>query len=134
MIEANTSKLRWAGLLGFAAVGLGALGAHGLETAWKAQLAPDIAARRLEVWATASHYHLAHAIVLLILAFVYPQAGQGRWTWSSFLFGILIFSGTLYALCLTGLNWLGAITPIGGLLLMLGWLLLALNSSRKLKS
>jgi hypothetical protein len=59
------------------------------------------------------------------MAFAFPLPKQAGVAWWSFVGGITVFSGSLYLLCLTGLKWLGAITPIGGVLLMLGWLLLA---------
>ena len=100
-----------AGIIGFLGIALGAFGAHAL----KALL---LAHQMLEVWNTAVLYHLIHAPVLLWLA--------GRKTISTlavslFAGGILLFSGSLYALALTDLHGLGAITPVGGLLLMAGW-------------
>lgn len=126
-MKADLFKLRVAALFGFLAVSLGALGAHGLKTSWEASLGPEQAAYFLEVWKTASLYHVVHAVVLLVLAYAFPTPAQGRWPWLSFVGGILVFSGSLYLLCITGMKWLGAITPIGGLLLIIGWLLLALT-------
>lgn len=126
-MKADPEKLRNAAIFGFLAVALGAMGAHGLKTHWSATLTPDVVAYRLDVWKTASHYHLVHAVVLLILAYAFPLPSQGRWTVRSFVAGIVIFSGSLYTLCLTDMKWLGAITPLGGGLLMLGWLLLILT-------
>lgn len=123
-MRVDAIKVRVAAIFGFLAVGLGALGAHGLETSWKATLLEEVAARRVEFWQTASHYHLVHAVVLLVLAFAFPEKAQGRGAFWSFVAGILVFSGSLYVLCLTGVHRLGMITPIGGLLLMLGWVLL----------
>lgn len=124
-MNANLSRLRVAAIFGLLAVALGAMGAHGLKTHWDSTLDVAEAARRLDVWRTAALYHLVHAVVLLVLAFAFQSPQKGRWAWRSFIAGILIFSGSLYVLCLTGINKLGAITPIGGLLLMVGWLLLA---------
>ncbi len=107
------------------------MGAHGLKASWEASLAIDEAAKRLDVWKTASLYHVVHAVVLLVLAYALSDEKQGRWTWNCFVSGILVFSGSLYFLCLTGLKWLGAVTPIGGLLLMAGWVLLSLSAKRK---
>jgi uncharacterized membrane protein YgdD (TMEM256/DUF423 family) len=108
---------------GFFAVALGAFGAHGL----KATLAShDTAA----TWATASHYHLVHAVVLLVLA-LHGTEGCGvvwRRAWCVLLAGIIVFSGSLYVLSVTGFKWLGAITPIGGVLLLAGWAMLALGA------
>jgi uncharacterized membrane protein YgdD (TMEM256/DUF423 family) len=130
-MKVDPFKLRIAACFGFLAVALGAMGAHGLKASWEAALAVDEAAKRLDVWKTASLYHVVHAVVLLILAFAFSDPKQGRWTWNCFVSGVIIFSGSLYLLCLTGIKWLGAITPIGGLLLMAGWLLLALGASKK---
>lgn len=102
----------WLMLLGVAA---GAFGAHGL----KERLTPDL----LAVWETAARYQIYHALGLLALAGLWDKlsaraAGTAGWC---FLGGVLLFSGSLYALSLTGIRKLGAITPIGGLLFMAGW-------------
>ena len=106
--------LRLSTVLGALGVGLGAFGAHGLE---------DFLTRtgRLDTWETAVFYHLIHAIGLLVLS---RMEAPPKWTIYLFLTGIVIFSGSLYALCLTGITKLGAITPVGGLALMSGWLTL----------
>jgi uncharacterized membrane protein YgdD (TMEM256/DUF423 family) len=129
----DTSKLRTASMLGFLAVALGAMGAHGLKTAWEAKEGIVEAAKLLEIWKTASLYHIVHALVLLVMAYAFPKADEGRWIWRCFVSGLFIFSGSLYLLCLTGTKWLGAITPIGGLLLMTGWLLLAVSAGARKK-
>jgi uncharacterized membrane protein YgdD (TMEM256/DUF423 family) len=121
----SISRLRTAAVLGLLAVALGAFGAHGLESQWKTALDVAEAVKRVDTWKTASHYHIAHAIVLLILAFAYPAANQGRFAWRSFVGGIVLFSGSLYVLAFTGIKTFAYITPIGGVLLILGWLLLA---------
>mgnify|MGYP001627197714 CR=1 FL=1 len=117
-------RLRLAALTGFTAVLLGALGAHGpVHESLKA-------AGELDHWQTALQYHLAHALLLAILAL---HGGSGRahaWAWRLFFAGILLFSGSLYALALTQVRGLGAVTPFGGLGLMLGWLLLAVGARR----
>jgi uncharacterized membrane protein YgdD (TMEM256/DUF423 family) len=101
--------------LGGLAVVTGAFGAHGLEA--------HIEAERLDVWQTAVQYHFYHALALLALTW-----GTGNpWTkWASracgaWVFGIAVFSGSLYLLALTGVSWLGAITPFGGVAFILGW-------------
>jgi uncharacterized membrane protein YgdD (TMEM256/DUF423 family) len=77
-------------------------------------------------------YHLPHAVVLLLLALLSdPSAGAMRWAWRMILAGILLFSGSLYVLAFTGVKWLGAITPVGGLSLMIGWLLTGFSARRK---
>ena len=110
--------IKLAALLGFLGVALGAFGAHGLADILKTH-------GTAETWKTASHYHLIHAVVLLVLGVVGGNEPLARFARLSFLGGVAIFSGTLYVLSVTGIRWLGAITPIGGLLLMAGWLLVA---------
>lgn len=113
-----------AALLGLLAVGTGAFGAHGLE-----QVAT---AEQMEWWATAAHYHLTHALALLgfgLLRERRPELG-GMAGWA-LLAGIVVFSGTLYAMALGAPRWLGAVTPLGGVALMVGWLGLALGARRR---
>lgn len=109
-----------AGISGALAVGLGAFGAHGLEPLL-------IQNGRLDTFETAVSYHFYHTLGLLglgILALIKPEwKGLSLAAWGMFL-GILIFSGSLYILSLTGITWLGAITPIGGVGFILGWLAL----------
>ncbi len=109
------------GISGALAVGLGAFGAHGLEPLL-------IQNGRLDTFETAVSYHFYHTLGLLglgILALIKPDwKGLSLAAWGMFL-GILVFSGPLYILCLTGITWLGAITPIGGVGFILGWLALA---------
>ena len=111
-----------AGVNGLVAVGLGAFGAHGL-TRFLADV-PD-GAKRMQWWTTAAHYHLTHALALAFVAWLVHRTGANLATWagSCFVAGILLFSGSLYVMTLTGITKLGAITPIGGLLLMAGWTL-----------
>ena len=101
------------------AVGTGAFGAHGL----KARVAPDM----LAVWETASRYHMYHAFGLICAAWAASRWPTGAATASGWLFvaGTVIFSGSLYVMTLTGARWLGAITPIGGLAFIAGWIVLA---------
>ena len=113
MTPATATRL--AALAGFLAVALGAFGAHGL----KAVLEQN---GTLAVWQTAALYHLVHAVVLLVLA---TRAEVARLPFMLFGAGIAIFSGSLYALAVTNVKWLGAITPLGGLCLLAGWLALA---------
>lgn len=109
-----------AGISGALAVGLGAFGAHGLEPLL-------VQNGRLDTFETAISYHFYHTLGLLglgILALIKPEwKGLSLAAWGMFL-GILIFSGSLYILSLTGITWLGAITPIGGVGFILGWLAL----------
>lgn len=100
-----------AGILGFLAVGLGAFGAHGLEG--------SVTPERLDTWETGAAYHLAHAVALLALS-AHPEPPV--WTVRCFVAGIVIFSGSLYLLVLLDLPVLGAVTPIGGVCFLAGWL------------
>ena len=104
------------------AVALGAYGAHGLETD----------AKGIANWKTAVLYHLVHGIALYFLASL--PAGTRKTTrccqngpWWCLFAGIVIFCGMLYAIVLTGITWLGAIVPIGGVAMIVGWLWLALR-------
>lgn len=104
----------------FMAVALGAFGAHAL----KARLAPDMAA----IWQTAVQYHAWHALALLAAGILLVQdPGRAGVAWAAWLFagGIVLFSGSLYALALTGMRGLGAITPLGGVAWLAGWAVLA---------
>jgi uncharacterized membrane protein YgdD (TMEM256/DUF423 family) len=108
--------------LGALAVVLGAFGAHGL----RARVTPDL----LEIYETAVRYHFYHALALVLTGIWADRVGStvmppgvivAAWF---FLVGVAIFSGSLYLLVLTGLRWLGAVTPIGGVALIVGWLFL----------
>ena len=110
----SQTALRISAIVGFLAVALGAFGAHGLHGVLEKNA-------RLATWETAVLYHLTHAVVLLIIATLRPLRAAAFWL---MLTGIAIFSGTLYVLALTNVKWLGAITPIGGVCLLAGWLAL----------
>jgi uncharacterized membrane protein YgdD (TMEM256/DUF423 family) len=100
----------------FMAVALGAFGAHAL----KARLAPDMAA----VWQTAVQYHAWHALALLAVGILLAQdPGRAGLALAAWLFaaGIVLFSGSLYAMALTGARGLGAVTPVGGVAWLAGW-------------
>ncbi|MEY4086501.1 MAG: hypothetical protein RLZZ405_689 [Verrucomicrobiota bacterium] len=103
-------------MLGTTAVALGAFGAHGLKERLAA--IPEAAGW----WQTATFYLLTHAVAVGAL-----RAGAPGWFWAG---GAAVFSGTLYALALGAPRWLGAVTPVGGGLLLAGWVLLAWNSAR----
>jgi uncharacterized membrane protein YgdD (TMEM256/DUF423 family) len=77
---------------------------------------------QVATWQTAAHYHLVHAVVLLVLAL---RPTLARWPYFLFLAGIFIFSGSLYLLAVTNVRWLGAITPSGGVCFLAGWGVLA---------
>jgi len=118
-----------AGLNGFLAVALGAFGAHGLEG--RLEGLAD-AAKRLEWWGTASHYHLVHALALGLCAWAasrWPGRLPAVAGWS-FQLGILLFSGSLYAMALGAPRGLGAVTPVGGLGLLVGWALVVASAGR----
>lgn len=107
-------------LSGFLAVALGAFGAHAL----KSRLAPEL----LAVYETAVQYHFYHTLALLAVALLMMQGFQHgllRVSAVLFLAGLVLFSGSLYALALSGVKVLGAITPLGGLCFLGGWLCLA---------
>ena len=111
----------WLGIAavnGALAVAAGAFGAHAL----RAQLSPDL----LAVFETGARYHMVHALAMGLAAL----AGA-RWSPGLFLAGIILFSGSLYLLALTGIGWLGAVTPLGGAFLLAGWICLAISSFRK---
>ena len=106
-------------LSAFAGVALGAFGAHGLKT----RVTPEM----LTVWQTGVFYHLVHALGLLlvgILSHLMPEAVMVRNAGWAILLGMVLFSGSLYALVLTGIKPLGMITPFGGIAFLVGWLLL----------
>lgn len=116
-----------AGISGFLAVALGAFGAHGL----KQRLSADMMA----VYETAVQYHFYHTLALLAVALLLQQGVQSAALKASvwlFGLGIVVFSGSLYALALSGVKVLGAITPIGGVLFLLGWACLAYAGFRGL--
>lgn len=100
------------GLLG---VALGAFGAHAL----KARLAGDV----LAIWRTAVEYHFWHALALVLVGSLALQRPSGALNVAggAFALGVLLFSGSLYALALSGVRALGAVTPVGGVLLLCGW-------------
>ena len=109
--------LRLAAALCFAAVALGAFGAHALKDTLHSHEMAD-------VWNKAVLYHFIHAIALFVLAF-FGTANRGAW-WLMFA-GIVLFSGSLYMMALSNLRWLGAITPFGGLCFLAGWLWLVIT-------
>jgi len=121
MTSAAKVFLAAGGLAALAAVALGAFGAHAL----KGRLSPEM----LAVWHTAVEYHVFHALGLLAVGLVAAQLpGSALLKWSGWLMlaGILLFSGSLYALALTGVRWLGAVTPAGGTAFLAAWALLVI--------
>jgi uncharacterized membrane protein YgdD (TMEM256/DUF423 family) len=108
-----------ASLLGFLAVACGAFGAHAL----KARVTPE----RLAVFDVGVRYHLHHALALLVVAKLQHQRPSKKVAAAGWFFvvGILLFSGSLYTLVLTDQRYWGAVTPLGGVAFLIGWLLLA---------
>ncbi|MFZ4528856.1 MAG: DUF423 domain-containing protein [Undibacterium curvum] len=105
------------------AVAAGAFGAHGLKAVLSAEM--------LAIWQTAVQYQMVHGLGLLavgILMQQWPQAKRLAWVAIAFVVGIFLFSGSLYLLALSGIRWLGAVTPLGGVAFLAGWLLLAISA------
>jgi uncharacterized membrane protein YgdD (TMEM256/DUF423 family) len=119
----DRTYLLLAGIMGFLGVALGAFGAHGLRKFLAAK--PD-GEQRLTWWQTGAQYHLIHALAVGLSAAV-PGGTLAGWF---FLGGIALFSGSLYAMTLTGVRTLGAVTPIGGLSFLAGWGAIALAAVR----
>lgn len=107
----SSTARRIAAATGFLAVAIGAFGAHGL----KHLLAQNGTAK---IWETAVFYHFIHAVMLFVLA---ERKKFPTVAWWSFFTGIVIFCGSLYLLAVTNVLWLGAITPVGGLSFLFGW-------------
>lgn len=117
----STLVTRIAATMGLLAVALGAFGAHGLK---------DLLAQNgtAAIWDKAVFYHFSHAVMLFVLAERKPFPAVAWW---SFLVGILIFSGSLYLLAVTNVLWLGAITPIGGVSFLVGWICLIFTAGQR---
>jgi uncharacterized membrane protein YgdD (TMEM256/DUF423 family) len=116
--------ITFAALSGCLAVGLGAFGAHALRD--------RLSADSLQVFQTGVSYQMYHALALLAVGILLARFSSQGSTWLSiagwlFLTGSVLFSGSLYLLSLTGITWLGAITPLGGLAFLLAWLALAIG-------
>ena len=116
--------LRFSGVLGLLAVVFGAFGAHGLES----RLSEDM----LSTYETAVRYHFYHVAAMLAVAVASPNLWTSAWTraacwaWAA---GIAVFSGSLYVLALSGQKWLGMITPIGGVAMMMGWVFIIFSAA-----
>ncbi|MVM30585.1 DUF423 domain-containing protein [Spirosoma sp. HMF4905] len=111
-------------VLGLLGVALGAFGAHALRVMLDAS-------GRAATFETAVKYQFYHALALVLVGLLMHTVGTNEtivkllnWSGYAFLGGVIIFSGSLYILCFTGVTWLGAITPIGGLAMIVGWALL----------
>jgi uncharacterized membrane protein YgdD (TMEM256/DUF423 family) len=109
---------------GFAGVALGAFAAHGL----RAQLTPNL----LAAFETGVRYQMYHAFALFAAAWAWSRWQQRVFVTAGWLFvaGIVLFSGSLYALALSGPKWLGPVTPLGGLAFLVGWAMLAWGAFR----
>ena len=113
-----------ASVIGASGVAMGAFGAHALES--------SLASRATTaVWETATLYHLVHALAILIVVLFpasssrslrLPELRRAAWCWVA---GVVLFSGSLYALALGGPSWLGPVTPLGGLAFIAGWILVS---------
>ena len=111
-------------LFGMLSVALGAFGAHGLRD--------KVEPRMIEVWQTASQYNMSHALALLAAAWLLSKTqhvGAQVAGWA-FMIGIFLFSGSLYAMVLTGIKKLGAITPLGGVAFIIGWIALMIAATK----
>lgn len=116
-------------MFGALAVVLGAFGAHALKASLEAS-------RRMETFETAVKYQFYHALALVLVGLLLRGTDGNdaikwlNWSGYSFIGGILIFSGSLYAICFTGITKFGATAPIGGLLMVLGWVLILLAAGK----
>ncbi len=110
-----------AAAFGGTSVILGAFASHALKE--------RLSDRALEIWETGTKYQMYHALALILIALLisrFPASTSLVVAGYAFIAGILIFSGSLYALSLSGIKWLGAITPLGGIALIMGWICLAI--------
>ena len=111
-------------IMAFLAVALGAFGAHALKN----RLTPDM----LDIFEVGVRYHMYHALGLLAVAWAtsrWPESNVTAAGWA-FIVGIIIFSGSLYILSMTGMRWVGAVTPLGGLAFLIGWAILVWSVGR----
>ena len=110
----------WGASLAFLAVALGAFGAHGLRE--------RLTTESMAIYQTGVQYHMIHALGLLALAGLGERVKRAAVVGWLFVFGVLIFSGSLYLLAITGQRWLGAITPLGGVCFLVGWAMFAVGA------
>jgi uncharacterized membrane protein YgdD (TMEM256/DUF423 family) len=106
---------------------LGAFGAHGLKT--------KLTAEMLAVYQTGVHYHLFHALGLLAVGLVASQIADSVWLkWSGWLMllGIILFSGSLYVLSVSGMRWLGMVTPFGGVAFIAAWIVFVIAVAKSI--
>lgn len=110
---------------GMTAVALSAFGAHALDG--------TLSERAMDVFQTAADYQFYHSLALVFIALLGMNSSASKklkWSAGFFSTGIILFSGSLYLLSLSGIRWLGMITPLGGVSLILGWLMLAIFAAR----
>ncbi len=115
----------WGAINAALAVTMGAFGAHGLKS--------RLTTEAMAVYQTAFEYHSLHAVGLILAGLALHAWGEQpllRWTGWLMLLGIFLFSGSLYALSISGIRWLGAITPLGGTAFIAAWLLFAVAALR----
>lgn len=113
-------------VISFLGVAIGAFGAHGLRTLLETN-------GRIETFETAVKYQMYHGLALVLVGILYqffPEKWLNLSSWG-FLAGVIVFSGSLYLLCLTNVRWLGAITPLGGLGFLFGWAMLLMSFIKK---
>lgn len=116
-----------AGILAGLSVALGAFAAHGL----KSRLTENL----LNAFQTGVNYQMLHALALILLFILAKMIPHSLWNWSAgfMLAGIFCFSGSLYALAITGIKWFGPVTPLGGLFFILGWSLFVMAAFQSVK-
>jgi len=114
-----------AAFFGLAGVVLGALGAHGLS-------ARGLSAEQIASWQTAVQYLLIHAVALLALGIGIRLDGSPWLAWSAiaWMIGVILFSGSIFMLVLGGPRWFGPLTPVGGVALIIGWLMVIVGALR----
>ena len=125
MRKVHRTFVTTAAIAGGLAVAAGAFGSHILED--------TLSEHMLEVFQTGVEYQMYHALALLASAWAYTRwhSRYARISGWAFLTGIVVFSGSLYLLSLTGIRWIGAVTPIGGVAFIVGWIALALSPRRR---
>jgi uncharacterized membrane protein YgdD (TMEM256/DUF423 family) len=120
------SYVKMGAIAAFLSVVIGAFGAHGLEKM-------GISAHYLDIYHTGVQYHMVHALGILLIAALADKLHSRKlavWAARLLLIGIVLFSGSLYVLAVTGVDQFGAITPLGGLAFLAGWLCLALAARK----